>query len=191
MSNALDAWLGRRSAALDEFETALGVAGGGGPGRRWAVQQINQAYAVLLSSHFQGFCRDLHSESVDHLIDAVRPPSVHVSLRLTYTQGRQLDRGNPAPGAIGADFNRFGLDFWGEVRALDSRGARRQAQLDVLNLWRNAIAHQDFDPARLGGQITVQLRTVRAWRSVCHGLARTFDRVMRERLRRMTGNNPW
>ena len=58
-----------RRRALDEIEAAHASVGGTGPGRRYATQQINQAYAVLLASQFQGYCRDLHTESVAHLMD--------------------------------------------------------------------------------------------------------------------------
>src|SRR5262249_19369869 len=37
-------------------------------GRRYATQQVNRAYAVLLASEFQGFCRDLYSECMDHVV---------------------------------------------------------------------------------------------------------------------------
>lgn len=34
-------------------------------GRRYFIDHLNQSYTVLVASHFQRFCRDLHSESVD------------------------------------------------------------------------------------------------------------------------------
>lgn len=64
-SESLIAWQGSRAAELDELEAALRAVGGIGRGRRHATQQLNQAYAVLLSSQFQGFCRDLHTEVSD------------------------------------------------------------------------------------------------------------------------------
>src|SRR5687768_1571741 len=97
-------WAGARENALAEIEHAHTAVGGTGPGRRYATQQINQAYAVLLASHFQGFCRDLHSESIDHLIVAVSPARLQRVIRVELTQNRQLDRGNAQPGSIGADF---------------------------------------------------------------------------------------
>ena len=64
-SLSLQHWNAVRLPRLDEIERAHSSVGGTGPGRRYATQQINHAYAVLLSSQFQGFCRDLHTESVD------------------------------------------------------------------------------------------------------------------------------
>ena len=54
-SNSLRNWHSIRAIALDEIESAHRMVGGSGPGRRYATQQINQAYAMLLSSQFQGF----------------------------------------------------------------------------------------------------------------------------------------
>lgn len=72
-SIAFTIWENDRAASLDEVLAAHSAVGGAGPGRRVATQQINQAYAVLLSSQFQGFCRDLHSESADHLAQMAPP----------------------------------------------------------------------------------------------------------------------
>ena len=62
-SKALRRWINSQAAALDQMENAHASVGGKGRGRRYTTDQINQAYAVLLASQFQGFCRDLHSES--------------------------------------------------------------------------------------------------------------------------------
>src|SRR5579875_2854608 len=84
---------------------------------------INYSYAALLSSHFQGFCRDLHSECID-LIIAIVPVQLEGLLRTEFAWNRSLDRGNPHPGAIGSDFNRLGVKFWAEVYAVDARNER-------------------------------------------------------------------
>jgi hypothetical protein len=104
-------WTTIRSSALDEIANAHSAVGGTGPGRRYATQQINQAYAVLLASQFQGFCRDL--------------------------------------------------------------------------------AHQDFDPAKLGGSVQLQLAQVRRWRVACNAMAQSFDEGIRLHLQTVTGNSPW
>src|SRR5258707_9256301 len=101
-SNSLLRWRGERTAALDEIEAAHANVGGKGRGRRYATQQINRAYAVLLSSEFQGFCRDLHSECTDHVV-ATAPAHTQRVIRTQFLWGRSLDRGNPQAGAIGTD----------------------------------------------------------------------------------------
>lgn len=190
-SQALRAWSSTRTAALDEIESAHQMVGGTGPGRRYATQQINQAYAMLLSSQFQGFCRDLHSKCVDVIVVGLTPVVLHPTLHSEFMLHRKLDRGNPNAGNIGADFNRLGLVFWDIVEGDDVRNHQRKQLLEELNEWRNAIAHQDFDPSRLGGQTNLRLQQVRAWRSACEGLARSFDNVMRARLFALLGSAPW
>jgi hypothetical protein len=177
---------------LNEIAQAHAAVGGTGPGRRYATQQVNQAYAVLLASQFQGFCRDLHSESVDCLARAIAPsPTLRLVMQAEFVQGRQLDRGNAQPASIGADFGRLGINLWAEVDGHDAHNVARRASLDSLNHWRNAIVHQDFDPAKLGGTTTLRLAQVRRWRATCHGLARAFDEVLHHYLQVLTGRTPW
>jgi len=107
------------------------------------------------------------------------------------TQNLQLKRFNAQPGSIGADFGRFGIDFWTEVRVKDPRNAARQAVLEELNAWRNAIAHQDFVHSLSGIRRALHLRHVRRWRVTCERLARAFDEVMRLHLHALTGISPW
>jgi hypothetical protein len=189
-SASLRTWVGPRAAKLDEIEAAHAALSGSGRGRRWATEQVNHAYAVLLSSQFQAFCRDLHSECVDGLVGAVSDHPTEKIVRAQFVLLRRLDRGNPTPGNIGADFDRLGLELWPAVRNIDSRNASRQLRLEQLSAWRNAIAHQDFGrsplvPARL------HLATVRAWRRTCDALAHSFDRVLRGYLAHITGSKPW
>jgi hypothetical protein len=185
-------WTTIRAEALDEIEQAHAAVGGTGPGRRYATQQINHAYAVLLASQFQGYCRDLHTESVNHLIASIGPPAaLRPLLYAEFTRGRQLDRGNAQPGSLGADFGRLEVSLWAEVESYDPRTVTGKDLLETMNNWRNAIAHQDFDPARLGGTTTLRLPQVRRWRSACRRLAKAFDEVMRRHLLSFTGTSPW
>ena len=80
-----------RREALEEIEQAHIAVGGNKPGRRYATQQINQAYALLLASQFQGFCRDLYDEAVVHLVAAIAPRSLQVVARVSLNRDRQLD----------------------------------------------------------------------------------------------------
>src|SRR5947207_1748300 len=129
-SNSFQAWGAGRSAALDEIEEAHQSVGGTGPGRRVATQQINQAYAVVLSSQFQGFCRDLHTECIEHFVRGVALASAQLVLYDEFLLNRRLDRGNPNPGNIGADFNRLGVNFWPLVVADDARNEQRRVLLE-------------------------------------------------------------
>jgi hypothetical protein len=204
-SIALQEWQGTRSVELDELDAAHGAVGGTGPGRRYATRQLNHAYAVVLAAQFQGFCRDLHSESADMVAGAIGSlgPAVMVNssavadlVSTALTKSRQLDRGNANPGSLGADFESFDLEIWEDAGQLDARTARRSRRLEQLNIWRNAIAHQDFDFSRhqlevLGDVSGLDLRRVRAFRSCCDQLAGTFDRVLARHLESIVGARPW
>jgi hypothetical protein len=189
-SKSLIQWNGERVDALDEIENAHVMVGGTERGRRYATQQINYAYAALLSSHFQGYCRDLHAESIDHIVAKV-PPQLKELLRAEFILNRSLDRGNPHPGAIGSDFNRLGVDVWTDVYGLDARNERRRELLQELIDWRNAIAHQDFNAVAPGGNPTLHLASVRSWRSALTVLARCLDQAMSNHLRALFGSVPW
>lgn len=190
-SNSLVNWNSDRSDALDEIRDAHQTVGGTGRGRRYTTMQINHAYTMLLSSQFQGFCRDLHSESVDHIVRVIHPKELRGIVRAEFTLHRKLDRGNPNPGNIGADFNRLGLLFWDHVRAQSRWNIGRTNHLTNLNDWRNAIAHQDFDPAKLGGTIKLRLATVNQWRKACNQLANVFDGIMQNHIHQISGTHPW
>ena len=97
----------------------------------------------------------------------------------------QARLGNPNPGNIGSDFNRFGLDFWDAVDRLDARNRTGVIELQELNVMRNAIAHHD--PKILAVR-RLHLRQVSEWRRVCENLAHCFDEVMRAHLESMTGS---
>jgi hypothetical protein len=185
-------WQTERVAALDEIEAAHAAVSGGGRGRRYATQQINQACVVILSSHFQGFCRNLYAEAVDHLVGRLDPPSLRSVVEAQMTLGLKLYSGNPNPANLGSDFGRLGIDLWAELKARSSRNAARQAELENLNRWRNAIAHQDFDPAKLGHHRTqLRLSEVRRWRSACDGLTRALEVVIAKRITVLVGTRPW
>ena len=112
-------------------------------------------------------------------------------LLLRLTEGRTLDRGNPNPGNLGSDFGRFGLTLWPDIIALDITNVAQQSDLDQLLNWRNAIAHQSFDAARLGARREIRLADVRRWRRTCNSLARAMDRVVRSALTPLVGFSPW
>jgi len=207
-SQALLQWQTERRDALDEIEEAHAAVGGHGPGRRRATQQVNQACVVLLTSQFQGYCRDLHSEAMTAVSDALQPPGhppppagVLLVVRNSLTRGRKVDRGNPNPGHLGSDFGHLfgatGQKFWDEVAAHDPLyNPGRQAKLDALCSWRNAIAHQDLartdlpdlDPT---GRKVLRLSDFRTWRRALLHLAISFDVVVGNQVQALTGRSPW
>jgi len=191
-SSSLQKWFAERAATLTDVENAHRSVRGSGPGARAATQQINQAYAVLLSAQFQAFCRDLHSECADIFVLPVTDLALRNMLVYNLVFGRKLDRGNPNPGNIGSDFNRFSMAFWPLVDILSPENPARRAGLVELSEWRNAIAHQDFSAAMMrGGRPHLTLAQVRVWRKKCDGLVRAFDVVLWDHMRALTGSAPW
>ena len=152
---------------------------------------------MLLSSQFQGFCRDLHSECVDAFVTGVHPVgagnkgTLRIALRAEMLMGRKLETGNPNTGNLGSDFNRFGLQFYPDLISVDANNQQRKVLLEELNRWRNAIGHQDFAKPELGGRTTLKLQELRDWRDACNGLAITMDSVMHTHLQTMLGLAPW
>ena len=191
-SQSLHRWQTEARAALDQIQSAHAAVGGSKRGRRYATLQINHAYLVLVSSHFQRFCRDLHGEAIDQLCRQGHPHDPRRDiLRYGLSLNRQLEARNPTPAAIGADFERFNLRFWDVVKSKSpARNRRRQELLDELNKWRNAIAHQDFAHNNLSPN-GVTLSLVRRFRSACDDLARRFDAVLATHLATMMGVAPW
>lgn len=189
-SRSLVIWRTTRSMALAEIRRAHQSVGGTGPGRRFATQQINQAYAVLLCGQFQGFCRDLHSECAGYFVQRVPAGLLRTAIQGVIAASRSLDRGNPSPDNIVQDFSRFGLAFRDELRNIDPRNERRLDRLRELLQWRNAIAHQDFDPTKLGST-TLRLQRVIEWQQSCNQLAASFDEVMKSHLYAANDAAPW
>ena len=95
-------WRTSRAALLNQIETAHTAIGGSGPGRRYATQQINHAYVLLLAAEFQGFCRALHDECVEAILKVI-PTTLSKVVETSLHLGRQLDRGNATPASIGSD----------------------------------------------------------------------------------------
>jgi hypothetical protein len=190
LSIALGRWRNEGRTALDEIAAAHRAIGGTGVGRRYATREINHAYAVLPSSQFQRFCRDLHTEAVEQLVSRVAPAPVRPVLRARLLDGRKLDRGNPNASNLGSDFARFDFDFWAAVRALDRRNAQRRESLEQLGTWRNAIAHQDFGGTALTPPPPLQLFHVRRWRSALDALATHFNTAVSARITSLVEGEP-
>ncbi len=190
-SLALAAWNTDAWDAFKELREAHRAIGGPGAGRRTGTQQLNYAYVLLLSARFQAYCRDLHTEVFAHIRRGV-PAPLRPIVYSAATRNRALDRGNPTPGNIGGDFNRLDFRFWDAMRAADKRNANRQAKLERLCEWRNAIAHHEIanrrdelNPSR------ITLDVCRDWQSALNGLVRTTDKVVADQTEALTGARPW
>lgn len=190
-SHSLERWTKNRLPILAPIEAAHASMVGKGPGRRYVTQQINQAFVMLLSSQFQAFCRDLHSECVDALVSNISPTGLQSVVQAEFLKGRKLDTGNPNEGNLGNDFNPLGLKLMDRIEAHDPENRKRRKRLKKMNAWRNAIGHQDFENDELDGKTSISLKLVKEWRTACNGLAVSLDEVMKAHLTTMLGTSPW
>lgn len=192
-SNALNGWREERAERLDELIDAHRRIGGSAAGRRWQTEQLNWALILRLAAEFQGFARELHDLGAQAVAASGSGPMVGVVQR-SLVLNRQLDRGNAQPSALGADFGRFGVDWWPELTKRDTRTTGRQQQLDLLNRARNAIVHSlPTALAQLENEgHPPTLATVKKWRSGLNGLAATMDGVLAHHVAQLKdGPAPW
>jgi hypothetical protein len=189
-SRSLTEWETTAARTLDDVERVHRAVSETGRGKGYATRQIKHTYAILLAGRFQRFCRGLHSEAIDHLVGSVDAPAVRAVLRANLVWGRQLDGRNAQPGSIGADFGRLGLEIWEQMYGQDRRNLSRRMALELMNRWRNAIAHQDFADRQLP-TTTLRLADIRRWRRACSALARSLDAVVHKHVTTLVGTSPW
>jgi hypothetical protein len=195
-SIALTTWNGLRREQLEQlYEAHAKLEGAGAKGRRYATQQLNDAIVGAVSAQFQGYCRALHDEAS---VALSQPAGTNLrgTFLLLLQQNRKLDHGNPNEGNLGADFWRLGLELWSQAALQSSRAQAHRAWLKKLNLWRNAVVHQDFkfksgDLANLR-RAHPWLQDVRRCQSACQFIAETMDIVVRDFLTPLlSGGAPW
>lgn len=152
------------------------------------AQESLQGYVMLLSGHFQGFCRELYTEC-SQICTSVVPAGLVPTVQGQFVAELKLNSGNPTVENIRKDFERFGflLDLAGATPA----NAVRVSHLGHLNYWRNAVAHQRAAPPPPGVPAVLTLALVQTWRASCDGLATSLDGIMRGELFRILGVAPW
>jgi hypothetical protein len=186
-SNALTQWQNDRMVRLNDVAAQCAAALALVPPNPNLADEDLRGYVMLLSAHFQGFCRDLHTECVQ-VLTATVAPAMQVMFQRQCATGRELDGANPRYETLRRDFERFDLDLAAELAA-DPANPGRVAQVGHLNAWRNYAAHHRALPPAHGGPFV--LATVRGWQVACDGLAAELDRIMYNRLRALTGAPPW
>ena len=180
-SDALTAWLGPRRRRIGQLKTVHHAVRVPGPGRKWNTEQLNRALVLAVAAEFQGFARHLHDLAADEfaLRAAAGRAALVPVLRGHLTTGRKLDVGNAQPSALGADFGRFGMTLWDELKSHRSRAHRWNHDLVKLNEARNAIAHADeprLVTLRAEGY-PITFHRINRWQATLDALARTMDDV--------------
>jgi hypothetical protein len=157
---------------------------------------MNFALITRLAAEFQGYCRDLHDEAVDHItanLGAAPGSGLVVITRSAFIQGRFLDKGNPNWSNLTQDFKRLGLDI---PKALKSAypAQRKEWETAVGRLMdaRNAIAHSNDNAIKACRQEQpLTLPTFRRWRGSLKRLALSADVVVGAHLKSLTGVSAW
>jgi hypothetical protein len=183
-SASLRYWLSDRVLGLDEIETQCAVSQAQVPPNPRLREENLRAYMVLLSAHYQGFCRDLYSESAQIIVSRVRA-TLQVLIQAQFTAHRVLDHGNPNLQNMRKDFERFGFTL--DLAAADPSNPGRLRDLTELNKWRNIAAHHGTVP-QTG---LPSLADVHDWKNSCDGLAASLDGIMYNQLRRILRRAPW
>lgn len=139
-SAALRQWQNDRTPRLREIDAQCAASLLLVPPNHHLADENLRGYVVLLSAHFQGYCRDLYTEAAQVIASKVRP-TLQVLIQDQFSAHRKLDAGNPNIDHIATDFNRFGFDLRAKLTVDPANAARRQ-DLAMLNKWRNYAAHQ-------------------------------------------------
>jgi hypothetical protein len=184
-SAALLEWRGDRMLRLDEVEGQCSASVALVPPQPRLVEENLRGYVLLLSAHFQGFCRDLHTECVQIVVSRVRP-RLQLLIQDQFRAHRRLDHGNPNLQNIKGDYQRFGFTL--DLAAADPANGARLNDLAALNQWRNVAAHHGTIPP---GTPPLTLPFLGVWRVSCNGLAASLDGVMYNELRRILRRAPW
>lgn len=184
-SQALLRWQADRALRLTEIDTQCAASLTAGVPNPRLADENPRGYVVLLSAHFQGFCRDLYTECAQVISSKVRP-RLKLLVQDQFMAQTALDRGNPSHDNIKKDFHRFGFKL--DLADADAANPVRLKHLAEMNGWRNVAAHQGTDhPPGVG----LTLANLRAWRSSCSGLAASLDGVLYSELRKILRRAPW
>jgi hypothetical protein len=148
------------------------------------VEENLRGYVLLLSAHFQGFCRALYLECTQIVVSKVRP-SLQSLVQRQFTTHMKLDLGNPNIENLKTDFGRF--EFVLDLAGADPANPARITDLSHLNRWRNIAAHHGKTPVAPA----LILPNVQSWRHSCDGLAVSLDDIMYNELGKILKRKPW
>jgi hypothetical protein len=171
-------------ARLQQIDLQCAASLAAVPTNAHLIDENLRGFVVLLSAHFQGFCRDLYTEAAQVIASKVRP-TLRPLIQEQFTAHRKLDRGNPSLDHLKEDFKRFGFNL---ELARDPGNAPRLTNLAALNKWRNVAAHQGPTPP---AGAPLNLPALQAWRVSCDELAALLDAILYNQLQRILRRAPW
>lgn len=117
-SDALTRWRHERCEVLDSLEAFTLKLLGGLRDRRTVTEHLTLALFVRLLLSFRAFATFHDDAAIRIVFDLPDGFAARVPVLLAVlVKGRKLDRGNAAPGNIGADFGNLGMSLWPAVYA--------------------------------------------------------------------------
>lgn len=174
-SQALIKWMTTRLVSLKEYEERQFAVG---PLSVALRDECLRSLAMLLSAHFQGFCRDLYTELTQKIAAAI-PPSISLIMQTQCSSDLKLNNANPSFKTIASDFWRFGIDIKIALEPnvpAQKLNKKRRSDIHQLNEWRNYCAHYNDSVPTEAGEFT--LARVTAWKQSCDEFAVELDRVV-------------
>ncbi len=187
-SAALTRWQNDRALRLNDVEAHCTAVLALVPPNPTFLDETLRGFALHLSAHFQGFCRNLYTECSQIWIAAI-PIGFRATAQAQFAAQLALEKGNPTYDNIKRDFNRFG--FLLDLQSAHLTGPQQVTDLGHLNDWRNRAAHQGTQPLAGGVPAILTLPTIQGWRVSCDGLATSLDGIMHAEVLRITGVAPW
>src|SRR5437899_11120077 len=107
-SASLLTWQSTRLSNLGHIDVQCAACVAAVPPNAALIDENLRRYVLLLSAHFQGFCRDLYSECAQIIVLKVRP-ALQALIQAQFTAHRKLHHGNPNLPNLKGDFERFGF----------------------------------------------------------------------------------
>lgn len=187
-SRSLIRWQSYRLIGLAEIDSQVAACSPVGAPNVVLLEENLRGFVMLLSAHFQGFCRDFYSECVGAAVSAM-PANVGFMVVTQFEAKIVLNAGNPSYENIKLDFSRFGIDIVA-VLAPNPGHAIRVTHLGHLMAWRNHAAHYN-DGAPKTGPAILSLAELRLWLASCDALASELDATMYFYMDATLGQPPW
>lgn len=175
-----------RLSSLSHIEAQCAACVASAPPNIPLIDENLRGYVLLLAAHFQGFCRDLHTECAQIIASKVRK-SLEILFQTQFTARRELDRGNANAKSIIEDFNRFDFAMKAQLNGIVGASALKKS-LYELNEWRNAAAHHNT-ALPTSGPLAVPL--IRGWHNACDSLATAMDRILYTQVKAQLRRQPW
>ena len=183
-STAKTTWDTESKKHLDQLEELHAAAAGIAWQRSWPTDHLYQGLFVSLVAQFQAYCKALHDEAVEAMLNLVDPRLSETIKRLAI-RGRRLDQQTPRPSVLGYDFGLLGISIIPAMHRHTSTASADLQRLDLLIDFRNAATHgnrSDADELASNGGIEPTLQSFRSYRTNTDRLVPILDKTVADTL---------